>query len=53
MDFLPECEIGSEVHESLEHEGDAHALLDRLRVHSVASTALGGLAVFLAWLVVA
>ncbi|MFC7071269.1 ZIP family metal transporter [Halobaculum lipolyticum] len=53
MDFLPECEIGSEVHESLEHEGDAHALLDRLRLHAVASTALGGLAVFLAWLVVA
>ncbi|UIP00948.1 ZIP family metal transporter [Halobaculum sp. CBA1158] len=53
MDFLPECEIGSEVHESLEHEGDAHELLDRLRVHAVASTAVGGLAVFLAWTVVA
>ena len=53
MDFLPECEIGSEVHESLEHEGDAHTLLDRLRVHAVASTAVGGLAVFLAWLAVA
>ncbi|WP_435063200.1 ZIP family metal transporter [Halobaculum sp. EA56] len=53
MDFLPECEIGSEVHESLSREGDAHALLDRLRVHAVASTVLGGLAVFLAWSVVA
>ncbi|QZP37450.1 ZIP family metal transporter [Halobaculum magnesiiphilum] len=49
MDFLPECEIGSEVHESLSHEGDAHTLLDRLRVHAVASTALGGLAVFVGW----
>ncbi|WP_246308075.1 ZIP family metal transporter [Halorarum salinum] len=53
MDFLPECELGSEVHESLAHEGDAHAVLDRLRVHAVASTAVGGLAVFLAWFVVA
>ena len=53
MDFLPECELGSEVHESLAHEDDAHALLDRMRVHAVASTALGGLVVFLAWLVVA
>ncbi|MXR41349.1 ZIP family metal transporter [Halobaculum sp. WSA2] len=53
MDFLPECEIGSEVHDSLSHDGDAHALLDRLRVHAVASTALGGLAVFVGWLVVA
>ncbi|MFC7098261.1 ZIP family metal transporter [Halobaculum marinum] len=53
MDFLPECEIGSEVHESLDHEGDAHELLDRLRVHAVASTALGALAVFLGWLAIA
>jgi len=52
MDFLPECEIGSEVHESLSHEGDAHTLLDRLRLHAVASTALGGLTVFVGWLVV-
>ncbi|ESP88934.1 zinc transporter [Candidatus Halobonum tyrrellensis] len=55
MDFLPECEIGSEIHESIEgnHEdADAHAVLDRMRAHAVASTALGGLAVFLGWLVV-
>jgi ZIP family zinc transporter len=53
MDFLPECEIGSEVHESLSHEGDAHALLDRLRLHAVASTALGAVVVFLGWIAVA
>lgn len=53
MDFLPECELGSEVHESLTHEGDAHAVLDRMRIHAVASTAIGGLAVFLTWLIVA
>jgi ZIP family zinc transporter len=49
MDFLPRCELGSEVHEVLTVDGDAHALLDRLRVHAVASTALGGAAVFVAW----
>lgn len=53
MDFLPECELGSEVHESLAHEGDAHAVLDRMRVHAVASTVLGGFVVYFAWLVVA
>jgi ZIP family zinc transporter len=52
MDFLPQCELGSEVHDALAVEGDAHTLLDRLRIHAVASTALGGLAVFLAWVVV-
>ena len=50
MDFLPRCEIGSEVHEALAE--DDHALLDRLRLHAVASTALGGLAVFVGWVVV-
>jgi len=50
MDFLPRCELGSEVHEALAE--DDHALLDRLRLHAVASTALGGLAVFVGWLVV-
>jgi ZIP family zinc transporter len=53
MDFLPRCELGSEVHELLSVTGDAHALLDRLRVHAVLSTGLGGVAVFLAWVVLA
>jgi ZIP family zinc transporter len=49
MDFLPHCEFGSEISDRLGvSEGD-HALLDRLRTHAVASTSLGGLAVFLAW----
>jgi ZIP family zinc transporter len=47
MDFLPRCEIGSEVHEALAE--DDHALLDRLRLHAVASTVLGGLVVAFAW----
>lgn len=52
MDFLPECELGSEIHESLTHEGDAHTVLDRMRIHAVASTAIGGTVVFLTWLIV-
>ncbi|MGQ4555221.1 ZIP family metal transporter [Halobellus sp. GM3] len=52
MDFLPRCEIGSEIHDLLSVTGDAHALLDRLRIHAVASTSLGGLVVLLAWLVI-
>jgi ZIP family zinc transporter len=55
MDFLPRCELGSEIHDAVaagDEEGDAHALLDRLRTHAVASTTLGGLATFVAWLVV-
>jgi len=53
MDFLPRCEIGSDVHELLTVTGDAHDLLDQLRVHAVLSTGLGGIAVFLVWVVVA
>jgi ZIP family zinc transporter len=53
MDFLPRCEIGSEIHDHLTVEGDAHAILDRLRLHAVASTLLGGVVVFVAWLFVA
>lgn len=49
MDFLPRCETGSEIHDVLRVEGDAHALLDRLRVHAVASTSLGGFVVYAAW----
>jgi ZIP family zinc transporter len=53
MDFLPRCEIGSEIHDLLQVEGDAHAVLDRLRTQAVLSTALGGVAVALAWLLLA
>lgn len=49
MDFLPTCETGSDVHEAVSRSGAAHALLDRLRLHAVVSTTLGGLAVFAAW----
>ncbi|PSQ28797.1 ZIP family metal transporter [Halobacteriales archaeon SW_10_68_16] len=53
MDFLPSCEVGGEVDEVCSLSERSHDLLDRLRVHAVASTLLGGLAVFAGWLVVA
>jgi len=52
MDFLPTCEVGGEVHDVCGLTEDSHALLDRLRIHAVASTVLGGFAVFVAWLAV-
>ena len=53
MDFLPECEVGGEVSEAAGVDGHAHAVLDRMRVHAVASTLGGAVAVLVAWLVVA
>ena len=50
MDFLPRCEVGGEIYDVAMTGGGGHALLDRLRVHAVASTALGGAAVLAAWL---
>lgn len=50
MDFLPRCEVGGEIYQAAAIEaGTAHALLDRLRLHAVASTGLGAIAVFFAW----
>jgi ZIP family zinc transporter len=51
MDFLPRCELGGEVYEVAQITDDAHDLLDRLRARAVASTGLGGIAVFVAWLI--
>lgn len=50
IDFLPKCEVGGEIHEAAGLTEKDHYLLDRLRFHAVASTALGGLAVLVAWL---
>ncbi|MFT4946610.1 MAG: ZIP family zinc transporter [Natronomonas sp.] len=52
MDFLPQCEVGGEVGEVAELSADAHHLLDRLRIHAVVSTSLGGIVVFVLWLIV-
>ncbi len=53
MDFLPRCELGGDVYEVAQLSTDAHELLDRLRLHAVGSTALGGVAVFVAWFALA
>ena len=50
MDFLPRCELGSEIHQAAGLKENDHHLLDRLRLHAVLSTVLGGFAVFAAWL---
>jgi ZIP family zinc transporter len=52
MDFLPSCEVGGEVDQVCGLSERSHELLDALRIHAVASTLLGGFAVFLAWLAV-
>ena len=52
MDFLPSCEVGGEVDEVCSVSERSHGLLDRLRIHAVASTLLGGVAVLAAWLLV-
>lgn len=51
MDFLPQCEAGSEVEEvaSSDSTDSSGPLLDRLRSHALVSTAVGGLVVVAAW----
>ncbi len=52
MDFLPNCDAGSEIDQVCSLEEHSHDLLDELRTHGVASTVLGAAAVVLAWVVV-
>jgi len=52
MDFLPKCESGSEIDEVVQLQEGAHHLLDELRTHAVASTAVGVVAVVAAWTLV-
>jgi ZIP family zinc transporter len=53
MDFLPTCEIGGDVYAVAKTSEDAHHVLDRLRLHAVASTALGGILVYIGWATIA
>jgi ZIP family zinc transporter len=57
MDFLPRCEVGGGVYEATglagAEQSRAHRRLDRLRLHAVASTALGGALVPALWGLVA
>ncbi|QGN06071.1 ZIP family metal transporter [Halorhabdus sp. CBA1104] len=52
MDFLPSCEVGGEIDQAAGMTETSHELLDRLRVQSLFSTTLGGLAVVVAWALV-
>jgi ZIP family zinc transporter len=52
MDFLPNCEAGSEIDEVCELHDHSHDLLDELRTHAVASTAVGAAAIVLAWVAI-
>lgn len=52
MDFLPSCEVGSDVYEVVSPDEHEHHVLDELRIHAVASTIVGGAAVVVAWLLI-
>jgi ZIP family zinc transporter len=52
LDFLPNCEAGSEIDEVCSLEEHSHDLLDELRTHAVGSTVLGGTAVVAAWIAI-
>ncbi|MBV0900730.1 ZIP family metal transporter [Haloarcula salina] len=52
MDFLPNCEAGSEIDEVCSLHEHSHDLLDELRTHAVGSTVLGAAAVVLAWVAI-
>lgn len=49
MDFLPNCEAGSEIDEVCELHDHSHDLLDELRTHAVGSTVVGAAVIVLAW----
>ncbi|MBV0925043.1 ZIP family metal transporter [Halomicroarcula limicola] len=53
MDFLPNCEAGSEIDEVCSLHERSHDLLDELRSHAVGSTVAGAALVVLAWIAVA
>ncbi|MFB6299031.1 MAG: ZIP family metal transporter [Halobacteriales archaeon] len=52
LDFLPRCELGGDVYAIASLSEQAHDMLDRLRIHAVASTGVGAIAVLLLWIAV-
>jgi len=52
LDFLPNCEAGSEIDAVCSLHEHSHDLLDELRTHAVGSTVFGAAAVVAVWLVV-
>ncbi len=49
IDFLPECEVGGNIHRDTKLDHDEHHKLDRYRQWAVLNTFIGGLLVFAAW----
>ncbi|MFC7248355.1 ZIP family metal transporter [Halomicroarcula sp. GCM10025324] len=52
MDFLPNCEAGSEIDEACSLHEHSHDLLDELRTHGVGSTVIGAVLVVAAWVLI-
>jgi len=49
IDFLPECEVGGNIHRDTKLDHDEHHKLDKYRQWAVLNTFVGGLLVFIAW----
>ncbi|NGP88135.1 ZIP family metal transporter [Fodinibius halophilus] len=49
IDFLPECEVGGNIHQETELDDHEHHELDRYRRWAVLTTFVGGFIVFAAW----
>lgn len=49
MDFLPECEVGGNIHRQSQLHSHEHHQLDRYRKWAVLNIFIGGLIVFLLW----
>ncbi|WP_138430083.1 ZIP family metal transporter [Fodinibius saliphilus] len=52
IDFLPECEVGGNIHQETDLDNHEHHELDRYRRWAVLNTFIGGLIVFAAWYIV-
>ncbi len=52
MDFLPECEVGGNIHRQSNLDSHEHYRLDKYRNWAVINTFAGGLIVFLVWWVI-
>ena len=51
IDFLPECEVGGNIHRDTNLDHHEHHKLDKYRRWAVLNTFIGGLLVFVAWYV--
>lgn len=51
IDFLPECEVGGNIHRQTNLDDHVHHKLDNYRRWAVLNTFIGGLIVFFAWFI--